>query len=75
MPNKINRRDLLMTGLAAGLASGLMTSPSAFVARRQLLRKGIHDQAPDLLASQEARCHGKRDQVRHMLNGDVWVES
>ncbi len=41
----------------------------AYDARQRLLRAGIEDLAPDLLAFQEAGCDGQRDQVRAMLDG------
>lgn len=40
-----------------------------YEARQRLLRAGIEELDPDLLAFQEAGCDGHRDQVRAMLDG------
>jgi len=40
-----------------------------YEARQRLLREGVVDLAPDLLAFQEAGCDGSRDQVRDLLAG------
>ncbi len=37
--------------------------------RQRLLRAGVEEMDPDLLAFQEAGCDGQRDQVRAMLDG------
>lgn len=58
-----------MTTTIRVLTMNIWNFDGEYKARQRLLREGIRDLAPDLLAFQEAGCDGNRDQVRDMLDG------
>jgi len=58
-----------MTTTIRVLTMNIWNFAGEYEVRQRLLREGVRDLSPDLLAFQEAGCDGKRDQVRDMLDG------